>query len=56
MSGFDGKNLIGGEWRHAASGRTFEQRNPAFLHELTGTFAEKGGQKILIYTKVEEAK
>jgi hypothetical protein len=24
--------------------------------KLTGTFAEKGGQKILIYTKVEEAK
>jgi hypothetical protein len=24
--------------------------------KLTGTFAEKGGQKILIYSKVEEAK
>ena len=24
--------------------------------KMTGTFAEKGGQKILIYTKVEEAK
>jgi hypothetical protein len=24
--------------------------------KLTGTFAEKGGQKVLIYTKVEEAK
>ena len=40
MSGFDGKNLIGGEWRPAVSGRTFEQRNPAFLHEVTGTFAD----------------
>ena len=40
MSGFDGKNLIGGEWRAAAGGRTFEQRNPAFLHEVTGTFAD----------------
>ena len=42
MSGFDGKNLIGGEWRAAVSGRTFEQRNPAFLHEVTGTFADSG--------------
>jgi len=40
MSGFDGKNFIGGSWRPAASGRTFEQRNPAFLHEITGTFAD----------------
>ena len=40
MSGFDGKNFIGGEWRPAASGRRFEQRNPAFLHEVTGTFAD----------------
>jgi acyl-CoA reductase-like NAD-dependent aldehyde dehydrogenase len=40
MSGFDGKNFIDGTWRHAASGRTFEQRNPAFLHDLTGTFAD----------------
>ena len=40
MSGFDGKNFIGGTWRTAASGRTFEQRNPAFLHEVTGKFAD----------------
>jgi aldehyde dehydrogenase (NAD+) len=40
MSGFDGKNFIGGTWRTAASGHTFEQRNPAFLHEVTGKFAD----------------
>jgi aldehyde dehydrogenase (NAD+) len=40
MSGFDGKNFIGGKWVPAASGRTFEQRNPAFLHDVTGTFAD----------------
>lgn len=40
MSGFDGKNFIGGEWRAAAGERTFEQRNPAWLHEVTGTFAD----------------
>ena len=46
MSGFDGKNFIGGEWRPAASGRRFEQRNPAFLHEVTGTFADSGAADV----------
>ena len=40
MSVFEGKNFIGGEWRSAASGRVFEQRNPARLDEITGTFAD----------------
>jgi aldehyde dehydrogenase (NAD+) len=40
MAQFDGKNFIGGEWRDAASGRRFEQRNPANLSEITGTFAD----------------
>jgi len=46
MGGFDGKNFIGGEWRPAASGRRFEQRNPAFLHEVTGTFADSGAADV----------
>ncbi|HSC14476.1 MAG TPA: aldehyde dehydrogenase family protein, partial [Gammaproteobacteria bacterium] len=46
MSGFDGKNFIGGEWRRASSGRTFEQRNPAFLHEVTGTFADSAAADV----------
>jgi len=46
MSGFEGKNFIGGEWRAAASGRTFAQHNPAFLHEVTGTFAESSAADI----------
>src|SRR5688572_12340006 len=46
MSGFDGKNFIGGAWRAAASGRTFEQRNPAFLHEVTGTFADSASADV----------
>ena len=46
MSGFTGKNLIGGEWRAAASGRAFEQRNPAFLHEVTGTFADSAAADV----------
>ena len=46
MSGFDGKNFIGGEWRPAASGRCFEQRNPAFLHEVTGTFADSAAADV----------
>jgi acyl-CoA reductase-like NAD-dependent aldehyde dehydrogenase len=40
MSVFDGRNFIGGEWRPAARGRSFEQRNPANLREITGTFAD----------------
>lgn len=46
MSGFDGKNFIEGEWRPAASGHTFEQRNPAFLHEVTGTFADSAAADV----------
>lgn len=46
MSGFEGRNYIGGEWRSAASGRTFEQRNPAWLHEVTGTFADSSGADV----------
>ena len=32
-------NFIGGEWRPAESGRTFESRNPADTRELIGHFA-----------------
>ena len=46
MSGFDGKNFIGGEWRAASSGRSFEQRNPAFLHEVTGSFADSAAADV----------
>ena len=41
---FEGKNYIGGQWRSAGSGRTFEQRNPAALADVTGTFAESGAE------------
>ena len=33
-------NYIGGEWRPAASGKTFENRNPADTSDLIGTFAD----------------
>jgi alpha-ketoglutaric semialdehyde dehydrogenase len=46
MSGFDGKNFIGGEWRGAVSGQRFEQRNPAWLHEVTGTFADSAAPDV----------
>jgi alpha-ketoglutaric semialdehyde dehydrogenase len=32
-------NFIGGEWREAESGRTFESRNPADTRDLIGHFA-----------------
>src|SRR5688572_28875692 len=46
MSGFDGKNFIGGEWRVAENSRTFAQHNPAFLHEVTGTFADSSAADV----------
>jgi aldehyde dehydrogenase (NAD+) len=46
MSGFQGNNLIDGQWRPAASGRRFEQRNPARLSEVTGTFADSGADDV----------
>jgi alpha-ketoglutaric semialdehyde dehydrogenase len=39
-------NFIGGEWRPAASGRTFENRNPADKGDLVGTFAESGPEDV----------
>jgi alpha-ketoglutaric semialdehyde dehydrogenase len=35
-------NYIGGAWVPAASGKTFENRNPADTSELIGTFADSG--------------
>jgi alpha-ketoglutaric semialdehyde dehydrogenase len=37
---------IGGRWVRAASGKTFENRNPADTSELLGVFAEGGGQDV----------
>jgi aldehyde dehydrogenase (NAD+) len=34
------KNLIGGKWLPAASGKTFEDRNPADFSEVVGVFPE----------------
>ena len=39
-------NYIGGEWGPAASGRTFENRNPADRDDLIGTFAESGPEDV----------
>jgi alpha-ketoglutaric semialdehyde dehydrogenase len=35
-------NYIGGAWTPAASGKTFENRNPADTNDLVGTFADSG--------------
>ncbi|MFI5179900.1 MAG: aldehyde dehydrogenase family protein [Thermoanaerobaculia bacterium] len=34
------RNFIGGEWRSARSGKTFENRNPADVTDLIGRFAD----------------
>jgi alpha-ketoglutaric semialdehyde dehydrogenase len=39
-------NFISGEWRPAASGKTFENRNPADTSELIGLFAESGKEDL----------
>ncbi len=39
-------NFIGGEWRPAASGGTFENRNPADRDDLIGRFAASGGEDV----------
>ena len=45
MSGTFG-NYIDGQWKGAASGRTFENRNPADTSELVGTFADSGPEDV----------
>jgi aldehyde dehydrogenase (NAD+) len=39
-------NYIGGEWRPAAGGEIFENRNPANRDEVIGVFASSGGEDI----------
>src|SRR5688500_13575504 len=55
MSAYEGQNFIGGEWRAAASGRRFEQRNPANLREVTGTFADSAVEDLDAAIRVAEA-
>lgn len=39
-------NYIGGEWVEAASGRTFERRNPADTDDLVGSFPLSGASDV----------
>src|SRR5262245_44031267 len=39
-------NYIGGEWKDALSGRSFDNRNPADTSELVGTFADSGPEDV----------
>ncbi len=39
-------NYVGGAWVGAASGKTFENRNPADQNELLGTFADSGPEDV----------
>jgi aldehyde dehydrogenase (NAD+) len=39
-------NYIGGAWKDAASGRTFDNRNPADTSDLIGSFAESGPEDV----------
>ena len=39
-------NLIGGDWKAARSGETFEDRNPARWSELLGSFPRSGPEDV----------
>ncbi len=39
-------NLIAGRWQPSATGRTFENRNPADVDDLVGTFPESAGRDV----------
>jgi alpha-ketoglutaric semialdehyde dehydrogenase len=39
-------NYVAGEWVPAASGKTFENRNPADTSDLIGTFADSGPEDV----------
>src|SRR4030095_14743029 len=40
------RNLIGGRWVNAASGKTFEDRNPAHRDEVVGVFPSSGAEDV----------
>src|SRR5688500_187450 len=40
------KNFVGGEWVDAASGDTFENRNPADWKDVIGTFPRSGSKDV----------
>ena len=40
------RNVIGGQWVSAASGKTFENRNPADREDLVGLFPESGRRDV----------
>jgi alpha-ketoglutaric semialdehyde dehydrogenase len=40
------RNLIGGEWAAAASGKTFDSRNPADTRDTLGSFAASSGEDV----------
>jgi aldehyde dehydrogenase (NAD+) len=47
-------NFIGGEWRPAESGRTFESRNPADTRDLIGTFAASDASDVAAAIRAAE--
>src|SRR5919204_4775999 len=40
------KNLINGQWVESATGRTFENRNPADTREVVGIFQDSGERDV----------
>jgi alpha-ketoglutaric semialdehyde dehydrogenase len=48
------RNFIGGEWRPAGSGRTFESRNPADTREVIGRFAASDASDVAAAIRAAE--
>jgi len=46
MSSTENRNFIGGKWVPSATGKTFENRNPANRDELIGTFAKSAAKDV----------
>ena len=40
------KNFVAGQWVDAASGATFENRNPADWNDVIGTFPKSGADDV----------
>src|SRR5688500_13592094 len=47
-------NFIGGEWRAAEGGRTFESRNPADTRDLIGSFAASDASDVAAAIRAAE--
>jgi acyl-CoA reductase-like NAD-dependent aldehyde dehydrogenase len=46
LTGTPARNYVGGEWRDAHSGETYEQRNPWRPSQVTGVYPSSGADDV----------